>query len=150
MRALFRICGIFRALNRPQLFVNLLTRHFTIAAIGLAAAALTGCNYGLMGASASMAGPQLYRSCVNCHGPAGAGRADVGAPRIAGLPQWYLASQLHRFQDGLRGKHPDDYDGLRMRAMSQQMRSAAEIDAIAAYVSSLPAETNPASPKGGS
>ena len=82
---------------------------------------------------------------MNCHGTAGEGRPADTVPRIAGMPKWYLASQLHRFQDGLRGKHPDDVDGLRMRAMAQQMMSAAEIDAVAEYVAALPKVTNAAS-----
>lgn len=64
------------------------------------------------------------------------------------MPQWYLASQLKRFQEGLRGKHPDDADGLRMRAMSQQLMSAAEIDAVAEYVAAMPKVTNPSSHSG--
>jgi cytochrome c oxidase subunit 2 len=120
---------------------DLFSRGLLLVIVGLAAAGLAGCG---VGAVASTSGPQLYRACVNCHGPEGAGSATIGAPRIAGLPHWYIALQLHRFQDGLRGKHPDDYDGLRMRAMSEQMMSAGEIDTVAEYVSHLSAPPNPA------
>ena len=95
-----------------------------------------------------MSGEQLYGSCVNCHDPAGEGRPADGVPRIAGMPTWYLASQLQRFQDGLRGKHPDDFEGLRMRAMARQMMSAAEIDAVAEYIAAMPKVTNTASQTG--
>jgi cytochrome c553 len=95
-------------------------------------------------ASAPVPGNELYRDCVSCHGPAGAGNAAITVPHIAGLPKWYIELQLQRFQAGLRGKHPDDYDGLRMRPMSQQLMSATEIDTVATYVSQLPPVTTPA------
>jgi cytochrome c oxidase subunit 2 len=62
------------------------------------------------------------------------------------MPQWYVSAQLQHFQTGLRGKHPDDVEGLRMRAMSKQMMSQAETDAVAAYVAGLPPLTNAATP----
>jgi cytochrome c oxidase subunit 2 len=99
-------------------------------------------------ASSSVSGAQLYRGCVNCHEPAGQGRPGDGVPRIAGMPAWYLVSQLQRFQDGLRGKHPDDTDGLRMRPMAQQMMSPAEIAAVAEYIAAMPKVTNTASHTG--
>jgi cytochrome c553 len=80
----------------------------------------------------------LFEACVACHGTAGEGNQAIGAPAIAGLPQWYVTSQLTRFQTGLRGKHPDDVEGLKMRAMSNQMLSEAETTAVAAHVSSMP------------
>jgi cytochrome c oxidase subunit 2 len=89
------------------------------------------------GAAAPIAGRDLYRSCESCHGTAGEGDVRIDAPRIAGLPAWYVSSQLERFQKGLRGKHPDDVEGLRMRAMSAQLRSKAEIDAVSEYVAAL-------------
>jgi len=64
---------------------------------------------------------------------------SLGAPRIAGLPRWYVAAQLARFKDGRRGKHFDDAEGLKMRAMAMQMATAAEVEAVAAHVASLPA-----------
>ena len=91
------------------------------------------------------AAADLYEACASCHGQAGEGNVTVGAPRIAGMPAWYIASQLKRFQDGLRGKHPDDVEGLRMRAMSRQMLSEAETAAVSSYIAGLPTVTNPGS-----
>jgi len=119
-----------------------------MAAGALAAAVIAGVGCSAARASAPISGSQLYRGCVNCHGLQGEGRPGDSVPRIAGMPQWYLASQLKRFQDGLRGKHPDDTDGLRMRAMAQQMMSAAEITAVAEYVAAMPKVTNTASHAG--
>ena len=101
-----------------------------------AAATVAGC--GVARGEAAGPGAVLYESCDSCHGTGGAGDASLGAPRIAGLPKWYVASQVERFQNGLRGKHFDDVEGLRMRAMAKQMMSKAEIDAVAAHVAALP------------
>lgn len=107
-----------------------------VAVVCLAAAILTT---GCAGASAprEATGAELYRACASCHGPAGGGDITQGAPTIAGLPEWYLVQQLERFQSGLRGKHPDDVEGLRMRPMAQQMRTEAQTQAVATYVASL-------------
>lgn len=91
------------------------------------------------GAVPTVSGAQLYRGCESCHGVNGEGNALIGAPAIAGLPAWYLTGQLQNFRAGLRGKHPDDAEGLRMRAMSLQMMSDAEVAAVVGHVAGLPA-----------
>jgi cytochrome c553 len=126
-------------------FVDSIGRRLALPAVLIGAAALAGLGCNVTGASTSVAGSDLYRACVNCHGTAGEGDATVAAPRIAGMPGWYVAAQLTRFQNGLRGKHPDDAEGLRMRAMSQQMLSAGEITAVADYVAGLAPVTSQAS-----
>ena len=110
-------------------------------ALVLLLSAAAGCTRG--SAAAEMSGAELYGSCAACHGAAGQGNPTVSAPRIAGMPQWYIESQLKRFQGGQRGEHPDDVEGLRMRAMSRQMVTDAEIAAVARHVAELPAVTNP-------
>lgn len=87
--------------------------------------------------TASVAGPDLYRACVSCHGSEGHGNQRFGAPPIAGLPAWYVEAQLGKFRSGARGAHPDDYEGLRMRPMARQMMNDAEVKSVAQYVSSL-------------
>lgn len=116
----------------------------TFAAIGSVATILvaSGCMRG--SASTPIAGSELFEACVACHGTAGEGNPAIGAPAIAGLPQWYVTSQLTRFQTGLRGKHPDDVEGLKMRAMSNQMLSEAETTAVASHVASMPHVSSPA------
>lgn len=107
------------------------------------AAAGAGCSVARGQAAApadepsSISGRQLYAACSSCHGNAGEGNAAIGAPKIAGDAAWYVAGQLTRFQQGLRGKHPDDIEGLKMRAMARQMLSDAEVKAVAGYVASL-------------
>jgi cytochrome c oxidase subunit II len=94
--------------------------------------------------AAPVTGAELYKACVPCHGAEGEGTPAVGAPMIAGLPAWYVSAQLHAFQTGLRGRHADDTEGLRMQAMSKQMLTPAEVLAVASHVASLPAVTSAA------
>ena len=108
-----------------------------VAAGVLLLGVVTACG-GASATESRFSGRNLFRSCESCHGPSGEGMAVMDAPRLAGLPAWYVSLQLERFQSGLRGKHPDDSEGLRMRAMASQMMSKAEIDAVAAHIASLP------------
>ena len=114
------------------------TTFVTAAGLFVAVAVTAACG----SAAAAPSGQALYGSCVSCHGTKGEGTALIGAPSIAGLPTWYVALQLERFQTGLRGQHPDDLEGLRMRAMSRQMMSKAEVQAVAGYISSMSVVTN--------
>jgi cytochrome c553 len=88
-------------------------------------------------------GHQLYELCLQCHGTVGQGNRLALAPAIAGLPQWYVESQIQKFRAGHRGGHFDDIAGMRMRPMSLALKSDADVTAVAAYVASL-AATKPA------
>lgn len=94
-------------------------------------------------------GEVLFDLCVQCHGSAGQGMQLSMAPAIAGLGEWYVARQLKNFKNGLRGLHPDDRGGLRMYPMSLSLRSDEDIQAVAAYVASLPRPYPPATIEGG-
>lgn len=87
-------------------------------------------------ASAKARGEALFGLCVQCHGSDGQGDSAFGAPRIAGLPQWYIAAQLEKFRSGARGKHPDDDAGNRMRPMARTLGEG-DVETIAAYVAHL-------------
>ena len=87
-------------------------------------------------------GAKLFALCIKCHGSNGAGKVDIAAPAIAGLPSWYVEAQLKNFKSGIRGLHAQDEGGLRMYPMSQWLRDEADQKSVAAYVASLaPAET---------
>jgi cytochrome c553 len=89
-------------------------------------------------------GKRMFALCVACHGEAGLGNRKVHAPAIAGLPDWYVESQLVKFRDGIRGAHPDDHTGLLMRPMARTLRSETEIKSVSAYVAGLsPAKPTP-------
>ena len=83
-------------------------------------------------------GKQLFTGCETCHGTDGLGNAAIKVPGIAGMPEWYLKTTIHKFRTGARGAHPDDHEGLRMRPMSRMLRTDDDIAAVSAYVSKLP------------
>jgi len=113
-------------------------RRVSAALVCLAALSLsTACGRGAAAGRDAATGAELYQACESCHGPVGAGDTVQGAPAIAGLPEWYVAGQLERFQTGLRGKHPDDVEGLKMRPMSLQVNTAHQRQTVAAYVAGL-------------
>ena len=107
-----------------------------IAALGAFAAVLPG---GARAADAAR-GEELFQLCSQCHGETGAGNALYLAPSIAGLPEWYLLGQLKNFKTGVRGMNPEDTGGLRMYPMSQTLKTDEDIQTMAAYVASLPAQ----------
>lgn len=81
---------------------------------------------------------QLFQLCMQCHGEEALGNSVVNAPSIAGLPQWYIEEQLHKFKSGARGKHFDDLTGMQMRPMALSLANDDEIVTISMYVASLP------------
>lgn len=83
-------------------------------------------------------GEKLFNLCTQCHGMEGEGMSLSLAPSIAGLGQWYIGSQLRTFKSGARGLHPEDTGGLRMYPMSLSLRTEEDIEAVSAYVASLP------------
>ncbi len=82
-------------------------------------------------------GRDLYQTCVNCHGAQGQGIWAMNAPRAAGMSDWYTASQLRNFRDGLRGIHPDDRYGRQMAQMAQMLNEEEEINDLVAYMNTL-------------
>jgi cytochrome c553 len=78
--------------------------------------------------------------CGMCHGQQGEGNQVLGAPAIAALPAWYVEAQLTKFRTDVRGKHPDDIAGMRMRPMAQTIEYAEDVKQIAAYVAGLPVQ----------
>lgn len=83
-------------------------------------------------------GEELFENCAPCHGAAGTGNAEIEAPAIAGLPQWYIEEQLTSFQQGWRGRHADDLAALRMRPMAETLNRDGDIASVAGWVAALP------------
>lgn len=111
-----------------------LARRTTVA---LALAVLAaGCS--AIPAEGTARGEVLYKNCAPCHGADGLGQPDITVPQIAGLPAWYVTAQVTKYQNGLRGAHADDQEGLRMRPMSRTLKSEKDVQAVAAYVATLP------------
>jgi len=111
--------------------------------VACAAFALMGLVPAAPAAADAGHGEALFKLCMQCHGNRGEGNPEIEAPAIAGLPEWYVTTQLTHFQSGARGMHFDDAQGMRMRPMARSLNHEGDIAAVAAYVASLPA-TSPA------
>ena len=83
------------------------------------------------------AGQNLYATCVACHGPGGMGNKALNSPKIAGLPDWYVARQLWGFKNGLRGENPRDVYGQQMRPMAMALPDEEAINNISAYIATF-------------
>ena len=101
------------------------------------------------GASAALdKGKALYTPCIACHGVNGEGNAALNAPGIAGQSETYLIRQLWEFKKGLRGAEEGDTIGAQMRPMAMALPDGMAIANVAAYISSMPATTPPATVEG--
>jgi cytochrome c553 len=108
---------------------------FALVALTLVSVAFWGCETKVQEGIAR--GHELYDTCKPCHGLNGGGSQALGAPSIAGLPQWYLEAQLNKFRSGQRGTHPSDMEGHRMRPMARSLNIAGDVTSVAQYVASM-------------
>lgn len=84
------------------------------------------------------AGAVTYKKlCATCHGDGGRGKPDVKSPALVGQNDWYVAAQLVKFRQGLRGADPKDVQGAQMRAMSMTLVSDKAVNDVAAYIATL-------------
>ena len=83
------------------------------------------------------AGAALYATCSSCHGDNGAGNPDLGAPRIAGTDDWYLAAEIRKFHGGIRGANPKDREGRLMRPMAMTLPDEDAVRNVVAYIETL-------------
>jgi len=89
-----------------------------------------------IGGGDAAAGQQAYLLCASCHGVDGRGFEIGSVPPLAGMDDWYVAAQIRKFKNGVRGTMPGDAFGPVMRAVAAPL-SAENIDHIAAYVHAL-------------
>jgi cytochrome c553 len=61
----------------------------------------------------------------------------LGAPRIAGVDDWYLATELRKFRSGVRGTNPKDREGRLMRPMARALPDEDAIRNVVAYAETL-------------
>jgi cytochrome c553 len=85
----------------------------------------------------AQAGAALFATCAACHGDNGAGNKDLKAPRIAGVDDWYLATELRKYRSGVRGANPMDREGRLMRPMAQTLADEDAIRNVIAYIGTL-------------
>ena len=82
------------------------------------------------------AGEDIYLTCGKCHGLNGQGNWALRAPRMAGMSDWYLVTQLKNFKHGARGAHPNDSTGYQMTSMVLSLNEE-KINDVVAYVNTF-------------
>ena len=84
--------------------------------------------------------PETFIYCTTCHGVELRGNAAVDAPRLNGMEDWYLRSQMQAFKHGRRGTHPEDVNGMEMQPQAAAL-SDHQIEDAVAFVTALPVRT---------
>jgi cytochrome c oxidase subunit 2 len=82
-------------------------------------------------------GQKLYENCGACHGADGQGKQATNAPRLKGMSDWYLVTQLKNFQQGIRGAHPKDMYGPQMASMAAMLADEQAASDLVAYINTL-------------
>jgi cytochrome c oxidase subunit 2 len=84
-----------------------------------------------------VAGAALYSPCGACHGVRAEGGPAMGAPRLAGMSDWYLVRQLEAFRAGQRGSDASGSLSAPMRAMAASLADGQAVRDVIAYATSL-------------
>ena len=121
-RAVFQACGLNARRRSARVFASLLACITPVAS-----------GAGSLSASDAVAVPQEFLACTTCHGVDLAGNAAVNAPRLAGLPAWYVHDQLYAFRRGWRGLHADDAHGAVMQVQAADIEEDT-IERVSEYV----------------
>ena len=82
-------------------------------------------------------GEKIYVNCGACHGADGRGIQAMNAPRLAGMSDWYLVTQLKNFRQGIRGAHPKDMFGPQMASMAAMLANDQAANDLVAYLNTL-------------
>ncbi|MDP9011393.1 MAG: c-type cytochrome [Pseudomonadota bacterium] len=82
-------------------------------------------------------GRALYATCAYCHGGSGQGVWSTNAPRLSHMSDWYMKRQLQYFQQGLRGSHPQDFNGAQMAAMAKVLDGDQAINDVLDHIDTL-------------
>ena len=83
------------------------------------------------------AGAVLFATCAACHGDKGEGNQTIKSAPLAGLDDWYLATELRKFRSGVRGTDPRDTEGRIMRPMARTLSGEDAVRNVVAYVKTL-------------
>ena len=79
-------------------------------------------------------GQQRFVTCGACHGAAGQGIEATNAPRLKGMSDWYMVTQLKNFRDGVRGAHAQDMYGAQMALMAAMLTDDQAINDLVVYI----------------
>ena len=82
-------------------------------------------------------GRTAYAACAACHGAAGEGNADLNAPALAGVDDWYQLAQLQKFKAGTRGALAGDVYGQQMAPLARLLPDEQAMKDVIAYIRTL-------------
>ena len=82
----------------------------------------------------AQSGQDPYVTCGACHGADGRGVQATNAPRLKGMSDWYMVTQLKNFKQGIRGAHPKDMYGPQMALMAAILTGEKETNDLVAYI----------------
>ena len=89
-----------------------LSRRFATSGAAILAVLLNSCGKPVPKSTRRDRTVDTFASvCATCHGAKGEGNAQLKAPSIASLPEWYVREQLTKFRTGMRGVHAKDTAG---------------------------------------
>ena len=87
------------------------------------------------------AGRELYEErCMECHRFNGEGELAFGSAQLVGLQDWYLAGQMRKFRDSIRGSEKDDVNGQKMAFSARFIETEELMQSVAAYLLSIQAK----------
>jgi len=82
-------------------------------------------------------GSTLYETCGACHGADGRGMQATNAPRLKGMSDWYMVTQLKNFRQGVRGAHAKDMYGQQMVSMAAILNDDKAVDDVVAHINTF-------------
>jgi cytochrome c oxidase subunit 2 len=86
-------------------------------------------------------GEELYtQTCLACHGESGGGNFAMNSPRLVGMSDWYMVTQLQKYRADLRGDHPDDTYGKQMLPFAKALPDEQALLDVVAYINTLSSE----------
>ena len=82
-------------------------------------------------------GHDSFENCGACHGADGRGIQAMNAPRLKGMSDWYLMTQLNNFRHGIRGAHKNEIYGPQMALMAAMLHDDRVTADLVAYINTL-------------
>ncbi len=86
-------------------------------------------------------GSELYtQMCTACHGEDAMGNKELNSPRLAGMSDWYMVTQLQKYRADLRGDHTDDTYGKQMAPFAKALPDEQALLDVVAHINTLPSK----------
>ena len=82
-------------------------------------------------------GHGYFENCAACHGADGRGIQAMNAPRLKGMSDWYLMTQLNNFKHGIRGADKKEIYGPQMALISEMLRDEQLTRDVVAYINTF-------------